>query len=204
MSAFDPSVARFFASPAAFRAWLATHHESASELWVGFHRKGTGRPSLTWPESVDEALCFGWIDGVRKRVDDERYVIRFTPRKPASAWSAVNLAKMEALLAEGRVKPAGLAAYERRSEAKSRIYSYEQRRQATFPPELARRFRAEKGAWKFFAAQPPGYRSIATFWVVSAKREETRLRRLQKLIDCSAEGRRLPQLAPPERKPPGR
>lgn len=203
MSAFDPSVARFFASPAAFRAWLATHHESASELWVGFHRKGTGRPSLTWPESVDEALCFGWIDGVRKRVDDERYVIRFTPRKPASAWSAVNLAKMEALLAEGRVKPAGLAAYERRSEAKSRIYSYEQRRQATFPPSSRAASAPRRGPGSS-SPRSPGYRSIATFWVVSAKREETRLRRLQKLIDCSAEGRRLPELARPERKPPGR
>jgi len=204
LSAFDPSGARFFASPAALRAWLAKHHETATELWVGFHKKGTGRPSLTWSESVDEALCFGWIDGVRKRVDDERYVIRFTPRKPASTWSAVNIAKMEALLAAGRVAPAGRAAWQRRSEAKSRIYSYEQRRKATFPPELARRFRADKGAWAFFAAQPPGYRSVATFWVVSAKREATRLRRLQKLVDCSAEGRRLPELLPPERKPSAR
>lgn len=203
MSAFDPSAARFFASPAAFRAWLVKHHETATELWVGFHKVATGRPSLTWPESVDEALCYGWIDGVRKRLDESSYVIRFTPRKAGSAWSAVNLAKMEKLLTAGRVAPAGLAAYDRRTEARSRIYSYEQRKEATLPPELARRFRAEKAAWKFFAAQPPGYRSLATFWVVAAKREETRLRRLQKLVECSAARRRIPELARPE-KPPTR
>lgn len=203
MSAFDPSAARFFASPAAFRAWLAKHHETATELWVGFHKVATGRPSLTWSESVDQALCFGWIDGLRKRIDDERYVIRFTPRKPESTWSAVNLAKMEELFAAGLVTPAGRAAWERRSEARSRTYSYEQRKEAAFPPALARRFRAEEAAWKFFSEQPPGYRSLATFWVIAAKREATRLRRLQKLVECSAARRRIPELARPE-KPPAR
>jgi uncharacterized protein YdeI (YjbR/CyaY-like superfamily) len=190
---------RFFETAAAFRAWLETHHADASELFVGFHKKESGRPSLTWPESVAEALCFGWIDGVRKRLDEASYVIRFTPRRPGSNWSAVNLAKMAELLAAGRVAPAGLAAYERRSEAKSRIYSYEQRKTATLPPELERRFRRARAAWTFFAAQPPGYRSLATFWVVSAKREETRERRLEKLVECSAAGRRLPELARPAR-----
>ena len=191
---------RFFASPAQFRAWLEAHHATATELWVGFHKKATGQPTLTWSESVDEALCFGWIDGVRKRLDEHRYVIRFTPRKPDSAWSAVNLAKMDGLLGSGRVAPAGLAAYERRSAAKSRVYSYEQRQSAELEPELARRFRAAKRAWAFFESQPPGYRRLATYWVVSAKRVETRRRRLATLIACSSAGERLPGLARPGAK----
>lgn len=191
---------RFFASPAEFRAWLEAHHAAAAELWVGFHKKGTGRPSLTWPESVAEALCFGWIDGVRKSLDAESYVIRFTPRRPQSTWSAVNLAMMEELVAAGRVAPAGLAAYERRSAAKSATYSYEQRRQAAFDADLERRFRAAKRAWAFFATQPPGYRRLVTHWVVSAQREATRRSRLAKLIECSAAGRRLPGLERPAAK----
>ena len=200
MGAQAVSDARFFASPGAFRAWLEAHHATATELWVGFHKKATGLPTLTWSESVDEALCFGWIDGVRKRLDEHRYVIRFTPRKPDSAWSAVNLAKMAGLLESGRVAPAGLAAYERRSAAKSRVYSYEQRQRAELEPGLARRFRAATRAWAFFESQPPGYRRIATCWVVSAKREETRRRRLATLIACSSTGERLPELARPGAK----
>jgi uncharacterized protein YdeI (YjbR/CyaY-like superfamily) len=200
MSVPRDAQAHFFASPAEFRAWLEANHASSAELWVGFHKRATGRPSLRWSESVDEALCFGWIDGVRKRVDAERYVIRFSPRKPDSIWSAVNLAKMAALLAAGRVAPAGRAAHERRSAAKSGVYSYEQRGQAAFDPELERRFRAAPGAWRFFADQPPGYRRLATYWVVSAKRAETRQSRLEKLIDCCAAGRRLPELARPAAK----
>ncbi len=195
---------RFFASPAEFRAWLETHHLSAGELWVGFHKKATGRPTLTWPESVAEALCFGWIDGVRKSLDAESYVIRFTPRKPDSAWSAVNLAKMEELVAAGRVAPAGRAAWQRRRAKRSAIYSYEQRHEAVLDPALERRFRAAKRARAFFESQPPGYRQLATYWVASAKREETRARRLAQLIECSAAGERLPGLARPaakERKP---
>jgi uncharacterized protein YdeI (YjbR/CyaY-like superfamily) len=195
---------RFFATAAEFRAWLEAHHASAIELWVGFQKKGTGRPSLTWPESVAEALCFGWIDGVRKSLDAESYVIRFTPRKPDSIWSAVNLAKMDELIAGGRVAPAGLAARERRTAKRSAIYAYEQRHEAAFDPALERRFRAARRAWSFFAAQPPGYRRLATYWVASAKREETRARRLAQLIECSAAGERLPGLARPaakERKP---
>lgn len=188
---------RFFATAAAFRAWLEAHHAQASELWVGFHKKESGRPSLTWPESVDEALCFGWIDGLRKRFDEASYVIRFTPRRPGSVWSEVNLAKMEKLLAAGRVAPAGHAAYARRSEEKSKMYSYERRASAAFPPELERRFRAEPRAFAFFSAQPPGYRRLATHWVLSAKREATRLSRLAKLVECSSAGRRLPGLERP-------
>jgi len=185
---------RFFAGPAAFRRWLARHHETKSELWVGFHKRATGKPSLTWPESVDEALCFGWIDGIRKRIDDESYTIRFTPRQPTSTWSAVNLRRMEELLAAQRVAPAGRAAYERRSAARSGIYSYEQRAAARFDATAERRFRAAKRAWAFFQAQAPWYRKTATYWVVSAKREATRERRLAQLIAASAAGRPIPPL----------
>jgi len=190
-----PASPRFFSGPAEFRAWLEAHHATAPELWVGFHKKGSGRPSLTWPESVAEALCFGWIDGVRKSLDADRYVIRFTPRRAESVWSAVNLAKMDELLAAGRVAPAGRAAWERRTTEKSAIYSYERRREAAFEPALERRFRGAKRAWAFFAAQPPGYRRLATYWVASAIRAETRARRLATLIDCCERGERLPGLA---------
>ena len=190
--------ATYFASPAEFRRWLARHHESAAELWVGFHRKDAGRPTLTWPESVAEALCVGWIDGLRKRVDETRYAIRFTPRKPGSTWSAVNVRLMETLIAEGRVLPAGLRAWERRREARTGIYSYEQRGEATFEPAMEREFRRERAAWAFWESQPPGYRRLTTWWVVSARRPETRARRLAELIESSAAGRRVRGL---ERKP---
>jgi uncharacterized protein YdeI (YjbR/CyaY-like superfamily) len=182
---------RFFARPADFRRWLAAHHGKESALRVGFHKLGSGRPSLTWPESVDEALCFGWIDGVRKRIDDVSYTIRFTPRKPTSIWSAINIRRMAELIAEGRVEPSGLAAFEKRSEKKSAIYSYEQREAAAFDANFERRFRARKSAWTFFQAQPPGYRQLATYWVMTAKREETREKRLEKLIESSEAGKRI-------------
>lgn len=191
----------FFESPSAFRAWLAEHHAEATELWVGFWKKGTGKPSLTWSESVDEALCYGWIDGVRKRVDEASYTIRFTPRKAVSNWSAVNIRKMETLIAAGRVARAGLAAWKRRQDERSEVYSYEQRRRAKLTPEMERRFRAREKAWSWFSAQPPGYRRTATFWVTSAKLETTRERRLDQLIRCSAAGERIPPL---RRTPPGR
>lgn len=186
---------RFFATPATFRKWLEAHHATATELWVGFHKRATGKPSLTWPDSVDEALCAGWIDGVRKRVDDESYVIRFTPRKPSSTWSAVNIAKMAVLLAECRVLPAGLSAYEKRSEKKSGTYSYEQRESAKLDAVQERQFRAHRAAWEYFEAQAPWYRRTVTHWVASAKREETRQRRLAALIDCCASGQSIPALA---------
>jgi uncharacterized protein YdeI (YjbR/CyaY-like superfamily) len=184
----------FFETPAELRAWLERNHESETELWVGYHRKGSGRPSITWPESVDEALCFGWIDGVRKSVDETSYKIRFTPRKPTSNWSSVNIARVAELETEGRMRPAGRAAFERRSAAKSGIYAYEQRKAARFEPEQERRFRAHPDAWEFFQSQPAGYRQTETWWVVSAKRDATREKRLGTLIDDSAHGRRLAHL----------
>jgi uncharacterized protein YdeI (YjbR/CyaY-like superfamily) len=183
-----------FEAPAAFRRWLKQHHTSERELWVGFYKKGTGRPSLTWPESVDEALCFGWIDGVRKSIDAERYAIRFTPRNSRSGWSTVNTRRIRELIRQGRVQKAGLRAFEARDRAKSGVYSFEQRSQAALGPEAQERFKANTTAWRFFQAQPPGYRKVVTWWVVSAKREETRTRRLDTLIQDSAAGRRIAML----------
>jgi len=185
----------FFAEPADLRAWLEENHERAAELWVGFHKKATGRPSITWLEAVDEALCFGWIDGLRRSLGDESYMIRFTPRKARSTWSTVNIARAKELVAEGRMRPAGLAAFEARSDDRSAIYSYEQRHAAKLAPEEEREFRANERAWEFFHAQPPSYRRPALWWVVSAKREETRARRLRTLIEDSANGRRLRHLS---------
>jgi uncharacterized protein YdeI (YjbR/CyaY-like superfamily) len=188
-----PGKPRFFASPAEFRAWLDANHEREAELLVGFYKKGSGKPSITWPESVDEALCFGWIDGVRRSLDAERYTIRFTPRKPTSIWSNVNMAKVEMLLKAGRMRPAGLAAWERRDPEKSGIYAFERQNPAEFDAESERRFRRARGAWRFFQEQPPGYRRLATHFVTSAKRPETRERRLTVLIEHSTRGERLPQ-----------
>jgi uncharacterized protein YdeI (YjbR/CyaY-like superfamily) len=181
----------FFATPAAFRAWLDKHHQIRSEQWVGFHRKASGRPSITWPEAVDEALCFGWIDGLRKTIDGDSYKIRFTPRRPRGNWSAINIARMKELIREGRVRPAGMRAFQRRLSAKSRVYSYENRNSARLSGAATRMFRAESAAWKFFQQQPASYRQIAIWWVVSAKRPQTQENRLQRLIDSSTAGRRL-------------
>lgn len=180
---------KYFATPAAFRAWLEKNHARETELWVGFHKVSTGKPSITWPQSVDEALCFGWIDGVRKSVDEERYMIRFTPRKTKSNWSNVNIKRVDELTKLGLMSEAGLKVFNGR-DAK-REYSYEQTRQAEFSDELAKKFRANKKAWTFFEAQPPGYRKTLTFWVMSPKKEETRLSRLEKLIETSAAGKRI-------------
>jgi uncharacterized protein YdeI (YjbR/CyaY-like superfamily) len=187
----------FFARPEDFRAWLDAHHETAQELWVGLHKKGSGRPSITWPEAVDEALCFGWIDGIRKSVDDDAYAIRFTPRKRTSTWSAVNVERVAELRSEGRMRPAGVAAFEARKEAKTGVYSYEQRHAAKLDPAAERELRANETAWAFFEAQPPSYRRTAVWWVVSAKKEETRRRRLATLVEHSAQGERIPQLRRP-------
>ena len=189
---------RFFETPADFRAWLEANHETATELWVGFHKKATGRPSITWPEAVDQALCFGWIDGIRKSVDENSYTNRFTPRKPTSTWSKVNIDKVAKLTEAGLMMPAGLRAFEARDEANSGIYSFEQRPQE-LPPEYAARFEQNASAWAFFQSQPPGYRRLVTHWVLSAKREETRLKRLATLIEDSEHGRRIAALARPGR-----
>jgi uncharacterized protein YdeI (YjbR/CyaY-like superfamily) len=181
----------YFATPAAFRAWLRKNHGRAGELLVGFHKRAGGAHSMTWPESVDEALCYGWIDGVRRRVDDRRYTIRFTPRKKRSIWSAVNVKRAKELIAEGRMAPAGLAAFEARGDDRTAIYSYEQRKDAAFDPDQLRAFRGNPKAWSFFGVQAPWYRRAATHWVTSAKRRETRERRLAELIRESASGRRV-------------
>jgi uncharacterized protein YdeI (YjbR/CyaY-like superfamily) len=185
---------KFFARAADFRQWLEANHESKSELLVGFHKRGSGRESMTWPESVAEALCFGWIDGVRRRLDDDSYTIRFTPRKPSSIWSTVNINKMRELIAEKRAHPAGVRAFERRSEEKSSVYSYENRHGAVFDPDSLRTFKRHKAAWKFFEQCPPWYRRTTTWRVISAKRPETRARRLAELISACEERRAIPSL----------
>jgi uncharacterized protein YdeI (YjbR/CyaY-like superfamily) len=182
---------RFFATPDKFRAWLEKNHESESEVVVGFYKKSTGRPSLTWTESVREALCFGWIDGVRRRIDGDSYSIRFTPRKRGSNWSLVNVRHVEELARAGRMHPAGIEAFEARTPEKTGVYTYENRHEAKLSPEHEERCQANERAWEFFQAQPAGYRQTAIFWVVSAKREETRARRLATLIDDSAHHRRI-------------
>ncbi len=180
----------YFSDAGEFRDWLAQHHASASELIVGFHKRDSGLPSMTWPESVDEALCFGWIDGVRKRIDAVRYQIRFTPRKAGSNWSAINIAKVAELIAAGRMQPPGLAAFALRSEEKSRIYAYENSPAELTEPQ-ASEFRAHPEAWAFFQAQSASYRRTLTWWVISAKQQSTRQKRLRQLIDASATGRRV-------------
>jgi len=182
---------RFFSTPAAFRAWLVENHATAAELGVVFHRKASGMPSMTWSEAVDQALCFGWIDSIARRLDATSRVQRFTPRRPRSNWSAVNIEKVGLLTAQGLMMPAGLAAFARRGEARSVVYSYENRHLAALDPEAEAMFRANSGAWEFFAGQPPSYRRLSIYRVMNAKRVETRSRRLAQLIDASAHGRRL-------------
>lgn len=188
----------FFPTPADFRHWLAENHETAPELWVGYYKKDTGRPSITWPESVDQALCFGWIDGIRKTIDDQSYKIRFTPRRQDSVWSAVNIKKVAELTKQGLMQPAGLRAFQQRRTDKSEIYTYEQAKNPQFDPTHEQQFRANQKAWDYFQSQPPGYRKSATWWVISAKKEETRLKRLNTLITDSENHRRI---APLNRKP---
>jgi uncharacterized protein YdeI (YjbR/CyaY-like superfamily) len=190
----------FFATPGEFRAWLEDNHETATEVLVGFHKKASGRPSITWPESVEQALCFGWIDGVRRSLGDESYSIRFTPRKPNSTWSRVNIEKVEELKRLGLMRPAGLRAYEERLEAKTGIYSYERREAAELPAEYEERLRANPAAWEFWTSRAASYRKAAVWWVVSAKREETRERRLARLIEDSQSGRTVPPLTPPSKR----
>jgi uncharacterized protein YdeI (YjbR/CyaY-like superfamily) len=190
----------FFETPAQLRAWFEAHAGTERELLVGFRRKGSGFPSVTWPEAVDEALCVGWIDGIRRSLDETSYTIRFTPRQPRSTWSAVNLRRVPELIAEGRMRPAGLAAYERRTDDRSAIYAYEQRHTAQLSPNEQAALDGNEAAAAFWASQPPGYRKTATYWIVSAKRPETRAKRLAQLIDDSAAGRRVGALIPPGQK----
>ncbi|MCB0696392.1 MAG: YdeI/OmpD-associated family protein [Chitinophagaceae bacterium] len=177
---------KFFKKPSDLRKWLVKNHETATELHVGYYKKGTGKPSITWPESVDEALCFGWIDGMRRGIDEESYMIRFTPRKPKSIWSVVNVKKVEELKAKGLMYPMGLAAYERKEDHRSVIYSFEQKKEdLVLPPEYLKEFKKNRKAWAFFERSAPHYRLPATWWVISAKQETTRLKRLKELITDS-------------------
>jgi uncharacterized protein YdeI (YjbR/CyaY-like superfamily) len=181
----------FFATPEAFRAWLEQHHADETELLVGFWKRDSGKPSMTWPESVDEALCFGWIDGIRRSLGAESYTIRFTPRKPRSNWSAVNIARVAELQRLGRMRPAGQKVFDERVPSKQ--YSYEARPEA-LSPEYEKLFRKNKKAWTYFQAEAPWYRRAATHWVMSAKKEETRERRLAELIERSGAGLHIKQL----------
>lgn len=180
----------FFPTPNDLRKWFRQNHRTTDELWIGYYKKGTGKPGITWPESVDEALCVGWIDGIRKSVEAESYKIRFTPRRRGSIWSAVNIGRAAALTKAKRMGPAGLKAFAARAENKSGIYSYEQRRPELEEP-YASVLRRNKRAWNFFRAQPPSYRKIMSWWVVSAKQATTRQKRLRQLIEASAHRQRL-------------
>jgi uncharacterized protein YdeI (YjbR/CyaY-like superfamily) len=182
----------FFKTPAEFRAWLEAHHRTEKELLVGFYKKGSGHASITWPESVDEALCFGWIDGIRRRIDDVSYSIRFTPRRKESVWSSVNIARVEELAKLGLMRPAGIEAFERRKPEKSGIYAYEQRID-TLDAATEKEFRKHKSAWTFFQSQPASYRKSVTWWVMNGKKEETRMKRLATAIEHSAAGETVPQ-----------
>jgi len=177
----------FFAKPSDFRKWLQRNHKSETELLVGYYKVGSGKPSMTWSQSVDEALCFGWIDGVRKSIDQDSYQIRFTQRKSTSIWSAINIKKIEELTRQGLMQPAGLASFEKRSASKSKIYSYE-KEEEVFTPNFIKQFKANKKAWDYFQALAPSYKKVSTHWVMSAKQETTRLKRLNQLIAESAAG----------------
>jgi uncharacterized protein YdeI (YjbR/CyaY-like superfamily) len=183
----------FFASQGELRKWLAKNHVKLTEQWIGFYKKGSGKPSITWPESVDEALCFGWIDGIRKSIDDESYKIRFTPRKPRSIWSAVNIKRANELIELGLMMPSGLAEFEKRDDARSRVYAYEQKN-VVLDKTFVTKFKKNKKAWDFFETQPPSYRRVATHWIMSAKQEVTREKRLATLIEDSAASLRIAQL----------
>ena len=186
---------KFFPTPADFRAWLEANHETAKELLVGYYKKGSGRPSITWPESVDEALCYGWIDGVRRSLGGNAYTIRFTPRRPTSIWSAINVAKVKELTKQGRMRAAGDRAFAARTAERTGVYSFERKEAAKLSRTETKLLRVNRKAAAFFEAQPPGYRATALHWVVSAKRPDTRERRLSQLIADSAAGRRIGPLA---------
>ena len=189
----DTMKPKFFSTPAEFREWLERNHDSASELLIGFHKKSSGKKSITYAEALDEALCFGWIDGVRKKLNETSYVQRFTPRKPRSIWSNINVNHVERLKKEGRMHAAGLEAYERRDPKRTGIYSFENRPRE-LSPAYEKKFRANKKAWEFFQAQPTYYKNLLIFRTMSARKEETQLRRLEQLIEVSAKGQRMGML----------
>lgn len=184
---------KYFKSSAHFRQWLEVHHASATELWLGFHKKDTGKGGITYAEALDEALCFGWIDGLKKRVDELSFMQRFTPRKPKSIWSLINIGHVKRLTKAGRMMPAGEKAFAARTAARSGVYSFENRPRE-LSPEYQRQFQGDKAAWDFFQQQPPGYQRLMAFWVMSAKQEKTRQRRFAQLMSDSKCGRRLGML----------
>jgi uncharacterized protein YdeI (YjbR/CyaY-like superfamily) len=183
----------FFATPEAFNKWLEKNHDKRSEQWVGFYKVKTGIPSMTWSQSVDEALCYGWIDGLRKSIDEKSYKIRFTPRKPKSIWSAVNIQKIAELTKAGKMRPVGIKAFKKLEEQNSKVYSFEQEK-ISMDKAFEQKIKANKKAWTFFHALPPSAKKQSVHWVMSAKREDTRLRRLDILIQSSEEGLRIPPL----------
>jgi uncharacterized protein YdeI (YjbR/CyaY-like superfamily) len=182
---------RYFPTPEKFRAWLEKNHAKAPELLVGFHKKGTGKPSIDWPQSVDEALCVGWIDGVRRSLGAESYTIRFTPRRARSVWSSINIRRVKALTSEGRMGAAGLAAFKLRTRGRSAIYAYEQRDSAKLTTAETREFKARPAAWKFFSTLAPSYRQKLLHWITSSRKPETRKTRLARVIAASASGKKL-------------
>jgi len=187
----DPAEPAFFATEADFRRWLEANHQAAPELLVGFWKKGSGKPSIDWPQARDQALCFGWIDGLRKSLGEDAYTIRFTPRRTGSIWSKVNVERFNALTAAGRMTPVGEAAY-KRDKHKTGVYSYE-KPLASLTTEEEKLFRKKKAAWADWQKRPPGYRKTVLGWIAGAKRPETRAKRLAQLMEVSAEGLRLPQ-----------
>jgi uncharacterized protein YdeI (YjbR/CyaY-like superfamily) len=199
----EPPEPIYFDGPEQLRDWFDANHETAAELWLGYWKKAAGRPTVTWAQAVDEALCVGWIDTTRYSVDEHRSRQRFTPRRKGSNWSAVNIANVERLTREGRMRPAGLRAFEARTDAKSGVYSYENRHKATLTPEEEGRIKANDAAWAWFKSRPQSYQTAAVWWINSAKRPETRERRLDQLIEASAEGLTVKPLTPPGRRPDG-
>jgi uncharacterized protein YdeI (YjbR/CyaY-like superfamily) len=199
MPSFIPNNITLFSTPAEFRKWLDENHQTAKELWVGFHKKETGKPCITWSESVDQALCYGWIDGIRKSLDAASYTIRFTPRNPKSIWSAVNIKKVEELSGLGLMQPRGLQAYNNKDAKKSELYSYEQRK-GKLDVEYEQKLKANAKAWKFFQSQAPSYQRTAIYWITSAKQEETRSKRLEILIKDSEDGLKIAPLRTAKRK----
>jgi uncharacterized protein YdeI (YjbR/CyaY-like superfamily) len=183
----------FFPTPEDFRKWLHENHDKEKDLWVGYYKKATKIPSITWPQSVGEALCYGWIDGLRKSIDDKSYKIRFTPRRPNSHWSQVNLKMVKELIENGKMQPAGRKVYEERNPEKEQLFSYE-RQAVQLTDEYLKQIKAIPAAWAFFKKMPPGYQKQTAHWVMAAKREATRQRRLKLLIESAAEGKRIPPL----------
>jgi uncharacterized protein YdeI (YjbR/CyaY-like superfamily) len=200
--AVEPKDVQWFDSVEELRAWLHEHHAQRAEAWIGFHKKATGRQAFSWSELVDELLCVGWIDGQSKGLDEGRYAQRVTPRRPGSNWSKVNVAKVAALRGQGRMLPAGIAAFEGRDTGREGVYSFERGEEARLEPAQQAALEADERAWAFFSAQPPGYQRTCRHWIVSAKRPETRARRLEQLVEASRAGRRLPQFTSPARRPP--